>query len=85
MAASGVNAVISIKKLKINNKINFLTARDSGGPLFVNGVQVGLVSWSMKPCTAPPYPGVYTSTSPYIGWIEKTSGVKLGLNMFVQG
>lgn len=30
---------------------------DSGGPLLVNGVQVGIVSWSVKPCGAAPYPG----------------------------
>lgn len=30
---------------------------DSGGPLLVNGVQVGIVSWSVKPCTVAPYPG----------------------------
>lgn len=52
--------------------------------MLVNGVQVGVVSWSVKPCAAPPFPGVYTSTSSYINWIEMTSGVKFGLNMFVQ-
>lgn len=30
---------------------------DSGGPLLVDGVQVGIVSWSVKPCTVPP-PGM---------------------------
>lgn len=30
---------------------------DSGGPLLVDGVQVGIVSWSVKPCTVAPYPG----------------------------
>lgn len=30
---------------------------DSGGPLLVQGVQVGIVSWSVKPCTVAPYPG----------------------------
>lgn len=30
---------------------------DSGGPLLVNGVQVGFASWSVKPCTIAPYPG----------------------------
>ncbi|XP_065341592.1 trypsin-1-like [Cloeon dipterum] len=42
---------------------------DSGGPLFVNGQQVGIVSWSVKPCTIAPYPGVYTQVSYYIDWI----------------
>uniref|UniRef100_A0A1A9X1D6 Peptidase S1 domain-containing protein n=1 Tax=Glossina brevipalpis TaxID=37001 RepID=A0A1A9X1D6_9MUSC len=31
---------------------------DSGGPLLINDTQVGIVSWSRKPCTRPPYPGV---------------------------
>ncbi|XP_065339635.1 chymotrypsin-1-like [Cloeon dipterum] len=43
---------------------------DSGGPLFVNGYQAGIVSWSVKPCTIAPYPGVYTEVSPYIDWIR---------------
>ncbi|XP_059474912.1 transmembrane protease serine 9-like [Neocloeon triangulifer] len=43
---------------------------DSGGPLFVNGQQVGIVSWSVKPCTVPPYPGVYTEVSYYVDWIN---------------
>lgn len=30
---------------------------DSGGPLLVNGIQVGIVSWSVKPCGIAPYPG----------------------------
>lgn len=43
---------------------------DSGGPLlFENNVQLGIVSWSIKPCTKPPYPGVYTKVSHYIDWI----------------
>jgi secreted trypsin-like serine protease len=38
----------------------------SGGPLLVNNVQIGIVSWSVKPCGIPPFPGVFT------GWhIEK--------------
>ncbi|KAI9589979.1 chymotrypsin-like elastase family member 2A [Glossina fuscipes] len=45
---------------------------DSGGPLLVNNTQVGIVSWSRKPCTQPPYPGVFTETSYYIGWILHT-------------
>lgn len=43
---------------------------DSGGPLLVDGVQVGIVSWSVKPCTVAPYPGVYTGkTKLLIIWI----------------
>lgn len=55
-----------------------------GGPLLVNGVVIGIVSWSMKPCAVPPYPGVFTAVSAHIDWIQKTSGVELGLSMFLQ-
>ncbi|XP_022223549.1 chymotrypsin-2 [Drosophila obscura] len=44
---------------------------DSGGPLLYNGQQVGIVSWSIKPCTVAPYPGVYCKVSQYIDWIKK--------------
>lgn len=43
---------------------------DSGGPLWVNGQQVGIVSWSEKPCTIAPYPGVFTEVSWYVDWIN---------------
>ncbi|XP_059470399.1 chymotrypsin-1-like [Neocloeon triangulifer] len=43
---------------------------DSGGPLIVDGRQIGIVSWSIKPCTIAPYPGVYTQVSPFIDWIN---------------
>ncbi|XP_062550551.1 chymotrypsin-1-like [Armigeres subalbatus] len=44
---------------------------DSGGPLLHNGVQVGIVSWSVKPCTVAPYPGVLTKVSYYIDFIQE--------------
>ncbi|XP_053687081.1 chymotrypsin-1-like [Sabethes cyaneus] len=44
---------------------------DSGGPLLHNGVQVGIVSWSIKPCTIAPYPGVLTKVSYFINFIEE--------------
>jgi len=48
---------------------------DSGGPLLVNGVEVGVVSWSVKPCTVAPYPGVYTQVSYYREWIRQVTGI----------
>ncbi|XP_030375946.1 chymotrypsin-2 [Scaptodrosophila lebanonensis] len=42
---------------------------DSGGPLIYDGQQVGIVSWSIKPCTVAPYPGVYCKVSAYTDWI----------------
>ncbi|CAG9802950.1 unnamed protein product [Chironomus riparius] len=56
---------------------------DSGGPLLVRGVQVGIVSWSVKPCTVPPYPGVYASVAHFTDWIEETVGFNMGLNVFL--
>lgn len=81
------NAMISIFAIRFEVCFHgnfFLIVRDSGGPLLVNGVQVGIVSWSIKPCATPPYPGVYTAVASYINWIEKVSGIRLNLNMFVQ-
>lgn len=52
---------------------------DSGGPLVLNDLnkyQVGIVSWSEKPCTIAPYPGVYTKVSHYIDWIKEVTGLK---------
>lgn len=54
---------------------------DSGGPLIVDNKQVGIVSWSVKPCTYPGYPGVYTEVTYYIGWLREHTGIaRLGRN-----
>ncbi|XP_034662529.1 chymotrypsin-2 [Drosophila subobscura] len=45
---------------------------DSGGPLLYGGMQVGIVSWSIKPCTVAPYPGVYCKVAQYVDWIKKS-------------
>uniref|UniRef100_W8BNY9 Trypsin-1 n=2 Tax=Ceratitis capitata TaxID=7213 RepID=W8BNY9_CERCA len=47
---------------------------DSGGPLMVNGQQIGIVSWSRKPCAAAPYPGVFTEVSAYVDWMGQMIG-----------
>uniref|UniRef100_A0A182MTN6 Peptidase S1 domain-containing protein n=1 Tax=Anopheles culicifacies TaxID=139723 RepID=A0A182MTN6_9DIPT len=44
---------------------------DSGGPLLHHGVQVGIVSWSIKPCAVAPYPGVLTKVSHHIEFIQE--------------
>lgn len=44
---------------------------DSGGPLLYDDQQVGIVSWSIKPCTVAPYPGVYCKVANYIDWIQQ--------------
>jgi trypsin len=49
---------------------------DSGGPLLVDGEQVGVVSWSIKPCTVAPYPGVLTRVSHFIDWIADNTGLE---------
>ncbi|KAL9700194.1 hypothetical protein quinque_003635 [Culex quinquefasciatus] len=49
---------------------------DSGGPLLHNGVQVGIVSWSIKPCTIAPYPGVLTKVSHYIDFIYQNTNLQ---------
>ncbi|XP_059474203.1 trypsin-1-like [Neocloeon triangulifer] len=47
---------------------------DSGGPLFVDGVVVGLVSWS-DGCAIPGYPTVYNRVAYYRNWITQQTGV----------
>ncbi|XP_046388771.1 mite allergen Eur m 3-like [Ischnura elegans] len=42
---------------------------DSGGPLFVNGKVVGLVSWA-KGCDEKGFPTVFTRVSSYRDWID---------------
>lgn len=37
----------------------------------VKDVQVGIVSWSIKPCATDPFKGVFTSVTVYIDWIEE--------------
>ncbi|KAF2882711.1 hypothetical protein ILUMI_23444 [Ignelater luminosus] len=44
---------------------------DSGYPLTHNGVQHGIVSWPVKPCTIKGYPGVYARVVSYIEWINQ--------------
>ncbi|KAH8347926.1 hypothetical protein KR084_002415, partial [Drosophila pseudotakahashii] len=43
---------------------------DSGGPLAVDGVLVGIVSWGVG-CGREGFPGVYTSVHSHIAWIEE--------------
>ncbi|KAG8223585.1 hypothetical protein J437_LFUL004103 [Ladona fulva] len=51
---------------------------DSGGPLIIgdDGYQVGIVSWSIKPCASRNHPGVYTEIAYFIDWIRENSGTK---------
>jgi hypothetical protein len=57
--------ILCIVKI-FENLINFIIEL-KGGPLLVDGIQVGIASWSIKPCTLPPYPGVFTNVVFYIG------------------
>ncbi|EDW10703.1 trypsin alpha-3 [Drosophila mojavensis] len=43
---------------------------DSGGPLTVDGVLVGIVSWGVG-CAREGFPGVYTSVKHHTAWIEE--------------
>lgn len=56
---------------------------DSGGPLLVNDVMVGIVSWSIKPCAIAPYPGVYTDVGSFVFWISQHTGIKFKLETFM--
>ncbi|ERL90318.1 trypsin [Dendroctonus ponderosae] len=48
---------------------------DSGGPLFNDGLVVGVVSWVLVPCGGHNAPSVYAKTSAFTDWIvENTRG-----------
>ncbi|XP_063239070.1 trypsin 3A1-like [Bacillus rossius redtenbacheri] len=44
---------------------------DSGGPFLTDGVQTGVVSWSVKPCGSRGFPGVLTEVSFFLAWIRR--------------
>ncbi|XP_021924339.1 trypsin-1-like [Zootermopsis nevadensis] len=46
---------------------------DSGGALLVDGIQVGITSWTRVPCAE--YPAVWTKVSHYRDWIAEKTGV----------
>lgn len=43
---------------------------DSGGPMVVGGIQVGIISWGYG-CAVPGYPGVYSRISALREWIDE--------------
>ncbi|KAK3929084.1 Trypsin iota [Frankliniella fusca] len=47
---------------------------DSGGALFADGLVVGIVSWSRKPCGS--YPGVFAGIPQHYAWIRDRSGLQ---------
>lgn len=46
---------------------------DSGGPLTVAGLQVGVVSWGSSSCLHATYPNVYASVSNLLTWINNAN------------
>ena len=44
---------------------------DSGGPILVNGTQVGITATGIG-CADPKYAGIYTRVTTYLGWIATT-------------
>lgn len=42
---------------------------DTGGPLVVDGILVGITSWSYG-CARPKFPSVFTKVSMYRSWID---------------
>lgn len=49
---------------------------DSGSPLVVNKVLIGLVSWGYG-CARPNYPGVFTNVAAFISDFAKISGIQI--------
>ncbi|XP_049961970.1 transmembrane protease serine 11D-like [Schistocerca serialis cubense] len=46
---------------------------DDGGPLLVNGQQVGISSWNGFDCATSQYPGVFVEVSYYVDWINQNT------------
>ncbi|XP_049813520.1 trypsin beta-like [Schistocerca nitens] len=46
---------------------------DDGGPLLVNGQQVGISSWNGYDCATSQYPGVFVEVSYYVDWINQNT------------
>ncbi|XP_019871625.1 trypsin-1-like [Aethina tumida] len=46
---------------------------DSGGPLAVDGVLVGVVSWGFVPCGSAGAPSVYTKVANFVDWINENA------------
>lgn len=46
---------------------------DSGGPLLLNGVLVGVISWGPECGLFPELPGVNARVASYTDWIVKTA------------
>lgn len=49
---------------------------DSGGPLAVNGVQVGIVSFGNKDCLAGK-PSVFTRVTKFTEWLKSNSDIQI--------
>ena len=47
---------------------------DTGGPLVVNGILVGIVSWGIG-CGQPGFPGVYTDVAALRSFVTDQTGV----------
>lgn len=52
-----------------NNSISFCIAGDVGGPLIVEGVLHGIVSWGHR-CGFRGHPWVFTRVSYYLKWVK---------------
>ncbi|KAF4521100.1 hypothetical protein B566_EDAN009055 [Ephemera danica] len=48
--------------------------KDEGGPLIVNGVVEGLMSWTNTQCSSDTMPGVYMRIASYRDWIQAQTG-----------
>ncbi|EFX73009.1 hypothetical protein DAPPUDRAFT_325748 [Daphnia pulex] len=67
-------AVTNVKPIPLPSPLPLTTTPknqgDSGGPIMVNGVLVGVTSWGGTVCGDPNHAGVYVRIRPFIDWIK---------------
>ncbi|KAI9559285.1 hypothetical protein GHT06_016074 [Daphnia sinensis] len=70
--SGGTGAVTrTVKRVIIHENWDSSDLNDSGGPLYVNGIQVGITSFGQG-CADPDYAGIYTRVTTFVDWIAKT-------------
>lgn len=79
---AGLPKAIMLAAKNDTTKMKGACSGDYGGPLFVDGVQVGILSFGLPPCAI--LPSVFTAVSFYVKWIAEKTGISLEPNIFLR-